>query len=102
MQIPVLVEVQVAHDSSVVDQRIERRKLLNDLSTQCGDRRRITDITPEDMNVGQRPLDRLEPCLTPSGDDHRVATLEQLLCHLKTDAAGSIGDQDCSLLELHE
>jgi hypothetical protein len=106
MQTPVVVKVQVAHDSGVVDQNIECRKLRDDLSVQRGDGRRIADIAGKNMNVGQRALGRLEPPPIPSGDYDRVATLEQLFRHLEANAARSTGDQnrfcDCSGVEVRQ
>src|ERR1700722_11207137 len=56
VQIASLIEVQVAHDACVVDERIERGKLREHAGIQVRDRRRIAYVALEGTDAGERPL----------------------------------------------
>ena len=60
VQLAGLIEVQVAHDAGVIDERIERGKSGEHAGVQCRYRRRIAHVALEGMDAGQRPRGGIE------------------------------------------
>ena len=100
-QIAVVVEVQVAHDPGVVDQRVQSREPGYDLCEQSGDGGGIAHVAAKDVDAGQRPPGRVEFVLVAAGDDDRVVAGQELSGQFETDAARAAGDQNRSLREFH-
>jgi hypothetical protein len=96
-----LVEVQVAHDAGVIDERIERGKSGEHAGVQCRYRRRIAHVALEGMDAGQRPRGGIELFLVAASDHNRVAPLKKLLRQFKADTARSTGYENGLFFQFH-
>jgi hypothetical protein len=96
-----LIEIQVAHDAGVVDERIERGKLRDYATVQGRYRRRIANVAFDGMDAGHRPLSGIELFLVAASDDNRVAPLKKLLRQFKANTARSTGYENGSFFQFH-
>ena len=101
LQIAHLVDIQVAHDPGVVDERIECRKLREHAFVQRRYCAGIADIALEGMDDGEHPSAGVESFLIAASNDYRVTALVKLFCQLEANTARSTGYQNSSTLQLH-
>ena len=83
LQIAHLVEIQVAHDPGVVDERIECRKLRERAFVQRRYCAGIANIALEGMGAGEHPAGGVESFLIAASNDYRVTSLVKLFCKIR-------------------
>src|SRR6202795_1560883 len=96
-----VVNIDLTHDASVVDQNVELRKLFGDLFVKSGDRFRIGNVASKGVNFWKGRFRTVHLSLIAARDQNRVTKCRKLFGEFVTDAAGAAGDQNRIARELH-
>src|SRR6202161_3059127 len=96
-----VVNIDLTHDSGVVDQNVELRKLFGDLFVKSGDRSRIGNVASKGVNSWQGRCRTVHLSLIAARDNNRVTKRRELFGEFVTDAAGTAGDQNRIAREFH-
>src|SRR5229473_5662241 len=96
-----VVNIDLTHDASVVEQNVEIRKLFGDLFVKSGDRFRIGNVASKGMNFWKGRFRTVHLSLIAARDKNRVTKCRELFGEFVTDAAGTAGDQNCIVREFH-
>src|SRR3984957_13195429 len=89
-----VVNIDLTHDSSVVDQNVELGKLFGDLFVKRGDRFRIGNVALKGVNFWKGRLRTVHLSLIAARDKNLIAKCRELFGEFVTDAAGAAGDQN--------
>src|ERR1700730_11483219 len=89
-----VLNIDLSHDTGVVDQNVELGKLSGDLFVKSGDRFRIGNVALKGMKFWKRRLRTVHLSLIAARDKNRVAKRRELFGQFVTDATGATGDQD--------
>src|ERR1700751_874120 len=96
-----VVNIDLTHDAGVVDQNVELRKLLGDLSVKSGDRFWVRNVASKGVNFWKGRFRIVHPSLIAARDKNRVTKRRELFGEFVTDAAGTAGDQNRIAGEFH-
>src|SRR6202167_5628863 len=96
-----VVNIDLTHDSGVVDQNVELRKLFGDLFVESGDRSRIGNVASKGVNSWQGRFRTVHLSLIAARDKNRVTKRRELFGEFVTDAAGTAGDHNRIACEFH-
>src|ERR1700685_1055879 len=96
-----VVNIDLTHDASVVDQNVELRKLFGDLFVKSGDRFRVGNVAWKGVNCWKGRFRTIHLSLIAASDKNRVTKRRELFGEFVTDAAGTAGDQNRIARELH-
>src|ERR1700724_2754204 len=69
-----VVNIDLTHDAGVVDQNVERRKLLGDLFVKSGDRFRIRNVALKGVDPWKGRFRTIHLSLITAGDKNRVVS----------------------------
>src|SRR5579862_781510 len=89
-----VVNIDLAHDASVVDQNVELRKLSGDLFVKSRDRFRIGNVALKGVNVWEGCFRTVQLGLIAARDKNRVTKCREFFGEFVTDATGAAGDQN--------
>src|ERR1700688_2575975 len=89
-----VVNIDLTHDTGVVDQNVERRKLFGDLFAKSGDRFRIGNVSSKGVNFWKGRFRTVHLCLIAARDKNRVTKCRELFGEFVTDATSTAGDQN--------
>src|ERR1700680_1563582 len=73
-----VVNIDLTHDTGVVDQNVELRKLLGDLFVKSGDRFRIGNIASKGVNFWKSRFRTVHLSLIAAGDKNLVTKRREL------------------------
>src|SRR6202045_3975607 len=96
-----VVNIDLTHDASVVDQNVELGKLLGDLFVKSGNRFWIGNVASKGVNFWKGRFRTVHLSLIAARYENRVPKCRQLFGEFVTDAAGTAGDQNRIARELH-
>src|ERR1700730_3745375 len=96
-----VMNIDLTHDASVVDQDVEPGKLFDDLFVKNGDRVRIGNVALKGVNSWKGRFRAVHLSLVAARDEDRVAKRRELFGELVTDAAGTAGNQNRIVSKLH-
>jgi hypothetical protein len=98
-----LTQVELLHalNPGVVDESVERWKLLNHLIVQRTYCSGIADVAFESVDGGKCPFRIFKLFLTSAGYDDNIPALKKLFGQLKAHAAASPGNENRPVLKLH-
>ena len=96
-----VVDIDPTHDSGVVDQNVDLRKLFGDLFVKGGDRVRIGNVALKGVNFWKGRFRPVHLSLIAARDENRVTKCRELFGEFVTDAAGTAGDQNRIALEFN-
>src|SRR5712671_7539972 len=96
-----VVNIDLTHDTGVVDQNVELGKLCRYLFVKSGDRFRIGNVSLKGMNFWKGRFRTVHLSLITAGDKNRVAKRRELFGEFVTDATGTTGDQNRIAPEFH-
>src|ERR1700730_9859527 len=96
-----VVNIDLTHDSCVVDQNVELRKLFGYLFIKRGDRFRIGNVALKGVNFWKGRFRTVQLNLIAARDKNRVTKFRELFGEFVTDAAGAAGDQNRIAREFH-
>src|SRR6201997_2969594 len=96
-----VVNIDLTHDSGVVDQNVELRKLLGDLFVKSGDRFRIGNVASKGVKFWKGRSRTVQLSLITARDRNRVTKRRELFGEFVTDAAGAASDQNRIAREVH-
>src|SRR5260370_35328189 len=97
----VVVNIDLTHDTGVVDQNVELRKLFGGLFVKSSDRFRIGNVASKGVNFWKGRFRTIHLSLIAAGDKNRVTKCRELFGEFGTDAAGAAGDQNGIARDLH-
>src|SRR5712671_1452259 len=97
-----VVNIDLTHDASVVDQDIELRKLFGDMFVESGDCFRIGNVASKGMNLWKGRFRTVHLCLIAPRDKNRVTKCRELFGEFVTDATSAAGDQNRTAREFHD
>src|ERR1700675_2719343 len=89
-----VVDIDLTHDTCVVDQNVELRKLFGDLFVKAGNRFRIRDVASKGVNFWKSRFRTVHLRLIAARDKNRVTQCRELFGEFVADAAGAAGDQN--------
>ena len=90
--IPPVLEIELAHDSGVVDEHVQSGKLFYYGFEKDRNRAGFAHVALKCMDSGKFLLGFVKATLISSGDDDGVAKLQKFSGKLESDAAGAAGD----------
>src|SRR6202140_2756888 len=96
-----VVNIDLTHDSGVVDQNVQLWKLFCDLFVKSGDRLRIGNVALKGVNFWKGRFRTVHLSLIAARDKNRVTKCRELFGEFVTDAAGAARDQNRIALEFH-
>src|SRR6202022_4094414 len=96
-----VVNIDLMHDTGVVDQNVELRKLFDDVFVKSGDRFRIRNVASKGVTFGKGRFRTVQLSLITARDKNRVTKCRELFSEFVTDAAGTAGDQNRIAREFH-
>src|SRR6266849_6812516 len=97
-----VVNIDLTHDASVVDQNVELGKLFGDLFVKSGDRFRIGNVASKGVKFWKGRFRTVHLRLIAALDKNPVTKGCELFGEFVTDAAGAAGDQDRIAREFHD
>src|SRR5487761_1060255 len=87
-----IVNIDLTHDTGVVDQNVQLGKAVGDLLVKSNDRSRIGNVASKGVNLWKGRFRTVHLSLIAAGDKNRVTKCRELLGEFVTDAAGAAGD----------
>src|SRR5271154_1739491 len=96
-----VVNIDLTHDASVVDQHVKLGKLFGDLFVKSGDRFRIGNVASKGVNFWQVRFRTVHLSLIAARDKNRVTKCRELFGEFVTYATGTTGDQNRIATEVH-
>src|SRR5579863_6402230 len=96
-----VVNIDLTHDASIVDQNAELGKLSGDLFVKSGDRFRIGNVAAKGINLWKGRFRTVHLSLIAARDKNPVTKCRELFGEFVADAARTAGDENCIARELH-
>src|SRR5258708_7114085 len=96
-----VVNIDLTHDASVVDQNVELRKLFGNLFVKSDDRFRIRNVASKCVKFWKGRFRAAHLSLIAARDKNRVPKRRELFGEFVTDAAATAGDQNRIAPEFH-
>ena len=93
------MQIDLAHNASIVDEYVEPRKLRNDSPVQARDGSGITNIALNRLQSGNFVARGVERGKGATCDDDGVLSFDELRRKLQAGATRTICDQDCSVMQ---
>src|SRR5580704_7737422 len=96
-----VVNIDLTHDASIVDQNAELGKLFGDLFVKSGDRFRIGNVASKGVDLWKGRFRTVHLSLIAARDKNPVTKCRELFGEFVTDATSTTGDQNRIARELH-
>src|SRR5579862_5991513 len=96
-----VVNIDLTHNTGVVDQNVELRKLLSDLFVKSGDRFRIGNVASKGVKFWKGRFRTVHLSLIAARDKNRVTKRRELFGEFITDTAATARDQNRIAPEFH-
>lgn len=96
-----VLQIDQPHESGVVDDHAQFRESTGDFGIKPFDVLGFADVALKDLDGGKLLFGCMQRFGLAAGNEDFRALLGQLLHKFQPDAAGSAGDEDCSVLQFH-